>query len=297
MYKVINRLSSFYDFIEKVWKSDKSQRNASLTVVITFLGSILLVQLNIWGLIPEFLHLYLPSNHFWAIEVAFLVLLFFEVLSIIFYLPRSVSGSLVKQLEVVTLIFLRQAFKEFNNFSEPITWESTYSTLGSMSAHAGGAVLLFAGIYLIRRMQMHKRITIDDNEQHRFIQIKKIIALGLLLAFGFLAVQDSVFYLLHYQTYTFFKVFYTILIFTDILIVLVSLRYSSSYIVLFRNSGFALGTVFLRIALTAPVYYNVIVGLFAVVFIIFLTFFYNRFRLAELKECDDSIKSFKSFNS
>ena len=296
MDRIINRLSSFYDFIEKIWKSDKSQRKASLTVVITFLVAIVVIQLNIWGLIPEFLHLYLPKNHFWAIEVAFLVLLFFEVLSIIFYLPKSVSGSLVKQLEVVTLIFLRQAFKEFNNFSEPITWESTYSTLGSMSAHAGGALLLFAGIYLIRRMQMHKRITIDDKEQHRFIQFKKIIALGLLIAFGFLAIQDSVFYFLNYQTYTFFKVFYTILIFTDILIVLVSLRYSASYIVLFRNSGFALGTVFLRIALTAPVYYNVAVGLFAVIFIIVLTFFYNRFRLAELKECDDSIKNFKSFN-
>jgi len=37
----------------------------------------------------------------------------------------------------------------------------------------------------------------------------------------------------------FSSVFYTVLVFSDVLLVLVSLRYSSGYPVLFRNSGFA----------------------------------------------------------
>ncbi len=73
----------------------------------------------------------------------------------------------------------------------------------------------------------------------------------------------------------FFASFYTILIFVDILIVLISLRYNYRYCTLFRNSGFALTTVVIRLALTAPPYVNVILGSGAVLFAVGLTFAYN----------------------
>jgi len=57
----------------------------------------------------------------------------------------------------------------------------------------------------------------------------------------------------------------------DILMVLVSLRYSASYLVLFRNSGLAVATVLLRIGLSAPPYANAALGLAAAVFALALT--------------------------
>ena len=57
-----------------------------------------------------------------------------------------------------------------------------------------------------------------------------------------------------------FEVFYTMLIFVDILLVLISLQFSSTYHVAFRASGFAVATVFLRIALVAPPYINSALG-------------------------------------
>ena len=76
--------------------------------------------------------------------------------------------------------------------------------------------------------------------------------------------------------YPFFDAFFTALIFADILLVLVSLRYTDTYAVVFRNAGFALATVVLRLALVAPPYVNVALGVGATAFVIALTLAYNR---------------------
>ncbi len=46
---------------------------------------------------------------------------------------------------------------------------------------------------------------------------------------------------------------------------------------MFRNSGFAVATVFVRLALTAPPVTNAVLGVPAVVFACGLTFAYNGF--------------------
>jgi len=65
--------------------------------------------------------------------------------------------------------------------------------------------------------------------------------------------------------------FYTRLILTDTPIVLVSQCFHPSVKMIFRNSGYALSTLMIRIALIAPVYYNVLLGTAAMVFAILLT--------------------------
>ncbi len=60
---------------------------------------------------------------------------------------------------------------------------------------------------------------------------------------------------------------------------LISLRYNSTYSIVFRNSGFALATVIIRLALTAPPIYNVVVGFLAISISIGLTYIYNNFAL------------------
>ena len=110
--------------------------------------------------------------------------------------------------------------------------------------------------YLLIKLQKHRDFTSNENEVKRFIIIKK--ALSLILIFIFLTFDSILWFFGHKETTNFFSKFYTVLIFSDIFIVLVSLRYSFSYAVLFRNSGFAFTTVIIRIALTAPVYINAI---------------------------------------
>ena len=75
----------------------------------------------------------------------------------------------------------------------------------------------------------------------------------------------------------FFDACYTVLIFADVLLVLVSLRYSSTYHVVFRNSGFAIATVLIRLALIAPAPINALLGVSSALFALGLTVAYNAF--------------------
>ncbi len=282
MRKLIDFFASSYNKIENYWESDTNHRVLGTAIVISFILSIIIIQLQLWGLLPETIGNYIPKNHFAAIEIAFIILLTFEVLSLIFTLPYSVAKSVHKQFEIISLILLRNAFKEFSHFTEPIQWESSLNTIMHMFADSFSAIFIFFGIFMIRRIRTSKQITLDENDQFRFTQTKKFISILLLFAFILLAIQDGYLYISHAGTYKFFSVFYTILIFSDILIVLVSLRYNYNYMVLFRNSGFALATVMLRLSLNAPVYYNAIIASAAIIFVFLLTLIYQQMNKKEL---------------
>ncbi|HXG82627.1 MAG TPA: hypothetical protein VNI84_01245 [Pyrinomonadaceae bacterium] len=100
-----------------------------------------------------------------------------------------------------------------------------------------------------------------------------------MITFAAIAVHDAWRWLSGVETYPFFEVFYTVLIFSDILLVLISLRYNSTYNVVFRNSGFAVATVLIRLALTAPPFYNVGLGVAAAILSLGLAYIYNNFDL------------------
>jgi hypothetical protein len=119
--------------------------------------------------------------------------------------------------------------------------------------------------------QRHRPISHDARDTRAFVLAKKVISLGLVVVFAWLAGSA----LVHEDRY-FFESFYTVIVFADVLIVLLSLRYSSSYTVVFRNSGLAVATVLLRVALAAPVFYNAALGLAAALFALGLTVACNR---------------------
>ncbi|MEZ4639415.1 MAG: hypothetical protein R2873_16120 [Caldilineaceae bacterium] len=63
----------------------------------------------------------------------------------------------------------------------------------------------------------------------------------------------------------------------DILIVFISLRYSDSYHVSFRNSGFAVATALVRLALIAPIIVGALMGVGVALFALGLSAAYNYF--------------------
>ena len=249
--------------------------------VFGYLFSLLLIQINIWGFIPEPFSNYIHNNYFDAIGVAFSLLLFFEVVGLVFVLPRSFSGALIKQFEILSLILLRHAFEEFKFIGDLINVENISNYMYHMLSNAFGALIIFGGILIIKRIQKHRDYTKNKWDRERFIQLKKVVAFILIIIFTYLAIVDLYLFFSGESTFKFFKTFYSVLVFSDIFIVLVSLRYNHSYIVLFRNSGFAFATVLLRVALTAPVYINSVIGIVAIVFTLVLTYIYSNFSLKE----------------
>jgi len=122
------------------------------------------------------------------------------------------------------------------------------------------------------------RWLLDDLEERGgFIVLKKTIALLLLASFAAIAVHAAGTFVSAGRTYSFFAAAYTVLIFSDVLIVLISLRYNSEFRVAFRYFGFAVATLLVRLALTAPPLFDAALGLGAAVFAWGLTLAYNAF--------------------
>jgi hypothetical protein len=278
MRYLVLKIADLFDFLEKIWESKTNYRFVGSAIVLSFVLSLALIHLNILGYLPSGLSAMVSTNHFEAIEVAFILLLFFEIQSLVFVLPRSFSGSMVKQFEILSLILLRSAFKEFKYIEEPLVWDGISENIFHMLSDAFGALIIFGGILVIKHFQKHRSYTDDSDEKHRFISMKKALSLFLIIVFIYLAFDSVLWFLGHKETHDFFGKFYTVLIFSDIFIVLVSLRYSFSYTVLFRNSGFAFATVMIRIALTSPVYVDAVLGVLSIIFAIVLTIIYSNYK-------------------
>ena len=61
------------------------------------------------------------------------------------------------------------------------------------------------------------------------------------------------------------------------LVVLISLRYSAQYQVSFRNSGYAVATVLIRLALIAPIAIGAVIGVGTALFALGISLAYNAF--------------------
>ncbi len=281
MMKIIEfiekKVNSIFDFIELKWGSRSSQSFVGYFLVFAFIILLGLIQAQREGFLPDFFSDLIPTNHFYAIHFAFTILLIFEVISLVFSLVKSVANSVGKQFEILSLILLRNSFKEFIYFSEPISWNHISTPIYHIISDATGALLIFIILGFYYKIQKHHAITKDPQEQERFISAKKLLSLILLLTFivlGVLSVGEPIF---NIYISDFFSTFYTILIFSDILIVLISLKYCQNYYVVFRNSAFALTTVFIRLTLVAPPYFNVSMALFSGIFALGVAIAYNYF--------------------
>lgn len=264
---------NIFDILDEHWESPPVTKVISNIVVVFFVVGLvfgLLSYLNILDLGESF-------TAFFAIELAFNVLLIFEVLGLIFLIPKSVADSVGKQFEIISLLLLRDAFKEFGHYLGELTWDVgfLYELLPIVS-DAFGAILIFLITGLFYRAQRHIRITQSYEEQKGFVAIKKLISIYLTVSFIGLGIFDII---SAYQTHEFIysiKLFYTLLIFTDVFILLFSLRYTSKYYNLFRYSSFALATIFLRLTLSAPPYYNVLLAVIAGLMVLGVTYIYNK---------------------
>ncbi|MEI7823817.1 MAG: hypothetical protein WCI01_00865 [Chlorobiaceae bacterium] len=281
MIIILDRADSLFNSLEHFWEHKRTKRMAANVLIITFLGALALIELCRQGWLPGELAAIIPSSHYYAINIAFSMLLGLEVLGLVFSLANSVSDSVGKQFEILSLILLRQSFEEFIYFNEPLVWVEASKPVLHILSNAGGGLLIFLLLGLYYKLQQHRVIKQSSVTTADFIASKKLVSLFLLLTFIGIGITDASFYLTNQPTFDFFPIFYTALVFSDVLLVLVSLRYSSSYEILFRNSGFAVATVVVRLALTAPPFFNVLLGVGAMVFAIGITFAYNGFKKTE----------------
>ncbi len=280
--KVVNNLVYAYDIIKHKWESPSFMKTLGTSTVLFYLASLLLIELKRIGLLGDYFS-FIPTNHFKSIQLAFTLLLFFEVISMVFSLEKSVSKSMHIQLEILSLILLRSGFKLLGEFPDVITWQTLQTSVFNVFTDAFGALMIFVGVLYIKKFEKNLSICRSTDMLKNFIKIKKLLAISLLTIFATLIIIDTINFIREKETFNLFHAIYTTLIFSDVLLVFISLRYSESYLVLFRNSGFALGTVIIRITLSTKPPYNAIMGVIATAFVLALVYFYNKAYSEEVK--------------
>jgi len=282
---IYEKITYIFDPLHHLWEHEKMHKKISMGLVLFFLTGVAAIELKRQGLLPDFLMPLTPSNHFFAVQAAFTVVLILEVISLVFTIPCSFSRSVGKQFEILALILMRNAFNELSYFPEPITFIGNENAILHILSDGFGALLIFALLGFYYHVQA-------KGSEHKpapaylfnFVAAKKGIALVLLAVFIFMGISSAMATMKGLEHPDFLHGFYTILILTDILVVLISQCFQPSFYAIFRNSGFALSTLIIRIALAAPPFYNVLLGAAAALFAILLTLASNPSLLRKSKD-------------
>lgn len=215
----------------------------------------------------HFQHSYLK-----AIYTPFSFILFYEVLQLVIILPKSISEFIGKQFEVITLITLRSFFHDIADidFLKSLSFSDIHLINLFYDLVASLGMLLSTIVYYKIYSKSKRSETIEDID--RFISIKKIVSLLMIVilfclsfsSFG-LWIVDSIAAFQTNQNYpnpntVFYSEFFTVMIFVDVFLLLVSFLYHFSFFSIFRNASFIITTILLRMSLTSerPVNYLLI---------------------------------------
>lgn len=218
-----------------------------------------------------------------AIYTPFSLILVYEVYLLLFYLPRSFTSCISKQFEIISLIVIRKIFKDI-----PLMDLNDNSILSEHNIELVvdllGFLILFFLIYLFNKdtKKLPKK-NITDPSLIRFISSKKIVSLSLLFVMSFMALNtlfEWVFNIYSNQTITqidglFFNKFFTLLILADVIILLISFRYTEEYSKLIRNTGFIISTILIRLSFSSSGYLTMILILTGVSFAYLILKIYN----------------------
>ena len=302
---VLVRLSGWYDTLSKEGTISRVERAIIGFALIGFGLHLLLVFLSRNGLLgADTLH-HLPTNYLKAIYTPFSIILFYEVLVLVIILPKSIASFIGKQYEIITLITIRSFFHDIADYDLDKPDIQTFSFLQEISIDLIGSLLLFFLTILYYRLFAGTRKSRMDpsSKRTRIIQVKKATAVILSLLLLVLSVISLTGWLAElYVASTeggdfpnpnvvFYKDFFSVMIFVDVFLLILSFMYSGTYDLIFRNAGFVISTILVRIALTAEKPFTIYFALTAVLFgvlLMALFVFYNQKPRNEPTEVSDS---------
>ncbi|MEQ9379623.1 MAG: hypothetical protein RJP95_02080 [Pirellulales bacterium] len=213
------------------------------------------------AIIPELAQLDL--NYLHAIYTPFSFVLFYEVLQLVLALPQSHSSSVAKQYQIISLIVVRRVFKDIGEFREPLNWLQQQEAARMVLLDMLAALAMFLLLTLFSWLKGRVPRSLGHPNLDEFILIKKAVALlscGVLIvlaAYNLLKwampMMGGVANPLSYDLDEyFFPAFFEYMIFTDVFLLIISILYYDRYEYVFRNAGFVISTVLLRVSFSTP---------------------------------------------
>ncbi len=224
-------------------------------------------------------------NFLAAIYTPFSIILFYEVLILISALPQSTTRSIATQFEIVSLIFVRGFFKDIAALDlEHLHPPAAELRPALLEVLAGLTMFLLVAVFQHAASWKSRR----PAEEHpaalqQFIDRKKFVALVLTAVFLVLAANSLWNYAAEIVQGTpsapgapaFYSDVFTVMIFTDVLILILSLLVSDRYELVFRNAAFVISTILIRFSLTTEHPYGATLGVAGMLFGIATILIYN----------------------
>ncbi len=233
-----------------------------------------------WSFLQDLSHSYLS-----AIYTPFSFIIFYEVILIIEAIPREFPLSIGKQYEVIALIVIRRVFKDISEFDSIATWNENAEQMIYVGMDLLGGLLLFLLVGLFYKIY-HENNRGAPKRQKKLIDSEKAIGTLLLLIFIVLSVYSLYRWsVIHFHLegnvevgHVFYKDFFGIMVFFDVLLLLISFIFYQGFAEIFRNAGFVLTVIIIRISFFAPQFYNVILLVAGVATGLITLWLFYRFR-------------------
>ena len=201
-------------------------------------------------------------NYLKAIYTPFSFILVYEVFLLVIILPESMTEFIAKQFEIITLITLRSFFHDIASVpmhapihaSDPAVLDLGYDLIAS--------IIMFTLTVVFHRLHSRHRERYGQPDLQRFIEFKKsvsailIVVLLVTSAYSFLSWASHAWPALVNNTEfpdpnSFFYVdFFNVMIYADVLLLIISFLYDSSFFTVVRNASFIISTVLLRLSLS-----------------------------------------------
>lgn len=267
--------------------SEKNVRRVEIlilrTAVFLFLFHLLIIFLgNHFVYFQNFQHSYLK-----AIYTPFSFILFYEVFLLVIIIPKSISEFIGKQFEVITLITLRSFFHDIADFDSKHSININNPEFLSLLYDLCAALVMLSLTILYYKIYQNNRKSEIVEELKDFINIKKTVSLSMILILLLLSVSsfytwgvEMINALKINQNYpnpntVFYADFFSIMIFVDVLLLIISFIYHFSFFTIFRNASFIITTILIRMSLTIEKPMNYIVILIGFLFSIFSFYLYS----------------------
>ena len=274
------RLAAFFDYLHESAKRDLLDTCVVSLAAAGFLGHLLLVAVvNILPEFPQTIFEGLDRSLLHAVYTPFSIILFYEVILLVFALADSHTGEVAKQYQIVSLIVVRRVFKDIGSFESFEHWLTETEAVKAVLTDMGGAVLMFVLVTIFTLLRRTIPKVAIQRDLVGFIELKKAVAVLLLVVLSGLALLNLAVWLRVLPVSLlgltqipenvdlfFFPLFFEFMIFTDVFILIVSLAYYDRYEYVFRNAGFVISTVLLRVSLSTPKPYDIGVALIAMAY-------------------------------
>ena len=201
-------------------------------------------------------------NYLKAIYTPFSFILVYEVFLLVIILPESMTEFIGKQFEIITLITLRSFFHDVADVHMHTTLRLSDPVVISLGYDLIASLLMFGLTVTFHRLHSRHREHDSKEPLERFINLKKSMSVCLLLVLAitsFYNLQSWLFHaipaLVNHTAFpnpnSFFYIdFFGVMIYADVLLLIISFLYDSSFYTVTRNASFIISTVLLRLSLS-----------------------------------------------